>query len=269
MFHNRFLHLIALVVSMNTWAVGQTTNHFPASGNVGIGTTSPYSLYSYSVLDIIGKSESHGGYIRFSTSTSSGEARILSSNDRLAFDLLKPGMYFQWRNSSSKEIFKLKSDGTATWNGFESSSTMISSNSSGQHISQFHNDGTTRSWLIRGYAANGVQAEFNDGGINVNGKIKTKEINVTTTGWADHVFNPGYKLMPLSELETFIQKNGHLPAVPKEEDVMQDGINLAEMNVKLLEKVEELTLYLLELHKKNEEQDRLIQELSKNQGNGK
>ncbi|MCE7057179.1 hypothetical protein LZF95_21035 [Algoriphagus sp. AGSA1] len=90
----------------------------------------------------------------------------------------------------------------------------------------------------------------------VNGTIQTKEVNITTAGWADYVFKPEYKLMPLSELEAFIQKNGHLPDVPTEAEVMENGVNLAEMNVKLLEKVEELTLHLIR-------QEELIKDLYK------
>ena len=62
--------------------------------------------------------------------------------------------------------------------------------------------------------------------------------------------------MPLSELEAFIQKNGHLPNLPTEAEVMENGVNLAEMNVKLLEKVEELTLYVIELEKKIDQKKR-------------
>lgn len=91
--------------------------------------------------------------------------------------------------------------------------------------------------------------------LSVNGTIGAHEVNVTTTGWADYVFAPEYKLMPLSELKAFIQKNGHLPDVPTEAEVMENGINLAEMNVKLLEKVEELTLYVIELEKKIDSKD--------------
>ncbi|MDR7130063.1 hypothetical protein J2X69_002410 [Algoriphagus sp. 4150] len=105
--------------------------------------------------------------------------------------------------------------------------------------------------------------------LEVNGKIKTREVNVTASGWADHVFKSDYKLIPLVELESFIQKNGHLPNIPTEGEVAEKGVNLAEMNVKLLEKVEELTLYLLEFHRKNEEQDQMIQELIKRQNNEK
>ncbi|SFT96850.1 hypothetical protein SAMN04489724_3044 [Algoriphagus locisalis] len=93
--------------------------------------------------------------------------------------------------------------------------------------------------------------------LSVNGIIGAQEVNVTTTGWADYVFKPEYHLMPLSELESFIEKNGHLPNVPTEREVIENGVNLAEMNVKLLEKVEELTLYIIRLEKslKSQKQD--------------
>ena len=92
--------------------------------------------------------------------------------------------------------------------------------------------------------------------LEVNGTIKTKEVNVTMEGWPDYVFTPEYQLIPLSELEAFIQNNGHLPDVPTEAEVMENGVNLAEMNVKLLEKVEELTLYVIELEKKIDQKKR-------------
>ncbi len=135
--------------------------------------------------------------------------------------------------------------GNAKWTGNASSYTEINSNSNGQYMIQYANNGTSRSWIIRGFSNNGVQAEFNNGGINVNGVIKTKEVNVTSSGWADHVFEPGYELMDLDGLEEFIRSRGHLPHIPTAAEVKETGVNLAEMNVKLLEKVEELTLYLI------------------------
>ncbi|WP_192350281.1 hypothetical protein [Algoriphagus sp. Y33] len=92
--------------------------------------------------------------------------------------------------------------------------------------------------------------------LSVNGTIGAREVNITTAGWADYVFTPEYQLMPLSELEAFIQRNGHLPDVPTEAEVKENGVNLAEMNVKLLEKVEELTLHTIR-------QEKLIEELFK------
>ncbi|MCE7057180.1 hypothetical protein LZF95_21040 [Algoriphagus sp. AGSA1] len=226
------------------------TNLFPPSGNVGIGTTSPITSSNYTILDIKGKAANQGGYIRFATSDNSGEARIFVTHERLLYDLQKSDMYFQWRNSNNTQVHRLGSDGSAIWNGNASSYTEIRSNTKGQYIRQYANDGTTSSWLIRGYADNGIQAIFHSGGIQVNGTVKTKEVNVTATGWADYVFKPEYQLMPLSELETFIRKNGHLPDVPTEAEVMEKGVNLAEMNVKLLEKVEELSLYIISLEKR-------------------
>jgi hypothetical protein len=89
--------------------------------------------------------------------------------------------------------------------------------------------------------------------LEVNGTIKTKEVNVTATGWADYVFKPDYELTSISEVERFIRENGHLPNLPSEKEVFENGVNLLEMNVKLLEKVEELTLYVIGLKKEIEE----------------
>ncbi|WP_333625479.1 hypothetical protein [Sphingobacterium siyangense] len=83
----------------------------------------------------------------------------------------------------------------------------------------------------------------------VNGKIRSQEIKVETTGWADYVFEEDYKLPTLEETEKFIKENGHLPDVPKAIEVEANGISLGEMNKILLKKIEELTLQLIELNK--------------------
>ncbi|WP_053003965.1 tail fiber protein [Sphingobacterium sp. Ag1] len=83
----------------------------------------------------------------------------------------------------------------------------------------------------------------------VNGKIRGQEIKVEIAGWADYVFEEDYKLPTLTETEKFIQKNGHLPEVPKASEVEANGISLGEMNKILLKKIEELTLHLIEKDK--------------------
>ena len=82
--------------------------------------------------------------------------------------------------------------------------------------------------------------------LGVNGTIGCRKVVVTNTGWADYVFEQDYKLMPLNELESFIQDNKHLPEVPSASHVEENGVELSEMNVLLLKKVEELTLYILQ-----------------------
>lgn len=89
--------------------------------------------------------------------------------------------------------------------------------------------------------------------LSVDGKLVAKEIYVTNTDWADYVFNSDYKLMSLDSLEKYIDENKHLPNVPTTEEVMTNGNNAGETDKILLEKVEELTLYLLQMNKKLEE----------------
>jgi hypothetical protein len=86
----------------------------------------------------------------------------------------------------------------------------------------------------------------------VEGIVYSKKVKVTQTGWADYVFHPGYKLPTLKEVEQFIEKNKHLPGVPTAAEVEQKGLDLGENQATLLKKVEELTLYMIELNKKVE-----------------
>ena len=86
--------------------------------------------------------------------------------------------------------------------------------------------------------------------LKVNGTIVAKEVSVTVNGFPDFVFKKDYKLMPLNELEAFIQKWSHLPSIPAEKQVLEEGLNLAEMNKLLLQKVEELTLYIIDQEKR-------------------
>ncbi len=84
----------------------------------------------------------------------------------------------------------------------------------------------------------------------VNGEITANQVRVNTSFWWDKVLKPNYELMPLAELQTFITQNSHLPDIPKEIEVLEQGIDLGEMNGLLLKKIEELTLYLLEQDRK-------------------
>lgn len=83
----------------------------------------------------------------------------------------------------------------------------------------------------------------------VKGGILTDELRVAT-GWADYVFEDNYNLKSLSEVESFIEANGHLPNVPSAKQVEIEGISVGEMTKIQQEKIEELTLYIIELNKK-------------------
>ena len=79
--------------------------------------------------------------------------------------------------------------------------------------------------------------------------IRTEKVKVDLKGnWPDYVFNYSYKLMSLNVLDEYIEKNKHLPGVPSSKDVQDSGIDLAENQILLLKKIEELTLYIIEIN---------------------
>ncbi|NOU16510.1 MAG: hypothetical protein HOO91_02995 [Bacteroidales bacterium] len=88
--------------------------------------------------------------------------------------------------------------------------------------------------------------------LDVAGTIRCTEVKVVALPWSDFVFHPTYKLRTLGEVEQFIKANNHLPEIPTESEVKQNGVGLGEMNAKLLQKIEELTLYMIEQNKKIE-----------------
>lgn len=113
----------------------------------------------------------------------------------------------------------------------------------------------------------GIGTTLPDAKLTVAGKIHSQEIKVTTSAGADFVFNDDYKLRSLSETEAFIKENKHLPEIVPAETMKREGIELGELNIKLLQKIEELTLYMIELKKENEmQQIQLDQIIKKNKG---
>jgi len=87
------------------------------------------------------------------------------------------------------------------------------------------------------------------GNVIVYNTLEAKEIKVVAHPGADFVFQPNYKLRPLTELESFIQENQHLPEIAPAKQMEEEGVLQSEMNQKLLQKIEELTLYMIELNK--------------------
>jgi hypothetical protein len=82
--------------------------------------------------------------------------------------------------------------------------------------------------------------------LTVAGLVSCREVKVTVTAGADHVFNKDYKLMPLGDLDKYVKSNKHLPEIAPEAEMKTSGINMNEFQIKLLQKIEELTLHLIE-----------------------
>ena len=197
------------------------------SGNVGIGTTSPQHALGFA----------YGGL----TSDGSSGIGIMS------------GIYYSggWKylNSSTKPAtIQLQGDGSTLFTNGSVSGTQGSAVSSGFGMSM----------MIAPTGNVGIGTTNPTSKLSVNGTITTKEVVVTATGWSDYVFLPAYRLKPLPEVAAYIQQNHHLPGIPSESEVRDNGISLGEMQSKLLAKIEELTLHAIQLDQQNRDlQERL------------
>jgi hypothetical protein len=106
-----------------------------------------------------------------------------------------------------------------------------------------------------------TQAKITTGLFNVCGSLRANEVKVDLTG-CDFVFEKDYELMPLNELEKFVKEQKHLPEIAPAKEMEKNGTDLGNLNSKLLQKIEELTLYTIEQNKKLELQNTKIEEQS-------
>lgn len=105
--------------------------------------------------------------------------------------------------------------------------------------------------VFHGKVGIGTEATTHD--LAIAGSVLAESIEVKLqTEWPDYVFEPDYEKPSLDEVETYILQNGRLPVVPSAEEVKENGINLGKMDAVLLQKVEEITLYLIEHQKRLE-----------------
>jgi hypothetical protein len=108
-----------------------------------------------------------------------------------------------------------------------------------------------------------------NGRLDVNGIVRSEEVTVEIVNPPDYVFEPGYESQTLEEIKDYIAKNKHLPEIPSAKEMETDGINLGDMNMRLLKKIEELTLAQIDLMEKLKKQNERIQELEKKIGKNK
>ena len=130
-------------------------------------------------------------------------------------------------------------------------------NATGDEVFTVFGDGSV---TIKDIASNKVNFS-----VKPNGYVYAREINVmpTTITFPDYVFAKNYKLMPLAEVENYVTANKHLPNIPSAKEVETNGINLADLQIKQMEKIEELYLHLIELKKENEALKTRIESLEK------
>ncbi len=249
------------VIAQNEWTpVNSTTT----MGKVGIGTLTPEVDFHVSRNGIVDYRLERPGFMgngaigRFRIQTGDvGEGYIFN-------------MAFRRRAGDIEFTQGVYNPNTLSWSSFNmfNADTRTFSISEGVNNYLFENEGHLLFNNLKSVGINVPDGEADaklDGiALGVNGTIMATELIVKEYGnWPDFVFEEDYNLMSLYELEKHINTNGHLPNVPNEAEVHENGVHLGKMSAILLQKVEELTLYVIELNKQNEDLQRRITELEK------
>ncbi len=133
----------------------------------------------------------------------------------------------------------------------------------GNHSFVFGDDVNRNTLTILNNGRVGIGTSSPDNELAVKGTIHAQKVKVDLNGWSDFVFNKTYKLPTLQEVERHIKEKGHLKDIPSEKEVVKNGIDLGEMNAKLLQKIEELMLYTIQQQKQIENLQKEIKKLRK------
>ena len=197
-----------MLLSLTTWAQDYVPGDFHVYGKLGVGTTTPSTQ-----LEVNGamKLTSTYGYL----TVSSTDANYMRFNTSLpAFHFNKP-LYLQ--------------------------NTVV--RGTGRALLFYTNTNTQCLTLLDNRV--GIGTSNPQYKLDVVGTIRAKEILVETTG-ADFVFAEDYQLRPLSEVKAFIAENKHLPEIKSAQEMQKNGVGINELQTQLLQKIEELTLYILQ-----------------------
>ncbi|WP_299182742.1 cell wall anchor protein [uncultured Chryseobacterium sp.] len=243
--------LLSLALLASTFTFAQSWN---LTGNTGTNPSTSY-LGTSDAKDLIFKTNNTERL----NITSNGNF-IVKSNDGYG------GAILTLDGGTGNGILQITKSGCNGCYGLDKGGTMFR-NMGGSHTMVFHmpnNDDDGSSFIGFGDDARGTWIKFFNNGIaRFDGKIKAKEVEVKANVWADYVFKKEYQLKSLEDVEKHITEKGHLPNIPSADEVAKNGINLGEMDAKLLEKIEELTLYSIQQNKQLKSQSEEIAELKK------
>lgn len=215
---------------MKFFTQGQLRLAISKIGNVGLGTDNP----AYK-LDVAGDIRAQNIVIPL------GDRLTINLKDNFTYQDKTIGHYsFGW-------VYDSWNTGSATL--WQSAYAGIKFFTAGQYRMGINTNGNV-----------GIGTDNPQNKLDVVGTIRATEVKVET-GWADFVFDKEYKLRSLEEVKAHIDEYKHLPDIPSEAEVKENGVSLGEMQAKLLQKIEELTLYVIELKEENQQIKKENQEI--------
>ena len=154
------------------------------------------------------------------------------------------GDYDNWAPLEATYTFSVHYQLNSVVQGTDSFSITFVNIPAGHGSSVWSESGATASYA--GNVAIGTNSVPSGYTLAINGHVRAREVRVDQDTWPDYVFHKDYRLSSLQEVQKFIDTNGHLPNIPSAEQVISDGLQLGEMNRLLLEKIEEMTLYIID-----------------------
>ncbi|UII77357.1 tail fiber protein [Flagellimonas sp. HMM57] len=211
--------------------------HEAPNGNVGVGTTNP-DIKLHVLKEEVGVKSTHSASIIEAIDSQLDLTSSAAGTWGSAINLI------EGNGLSNTDIWSFARQ---TTNGNGDSSLRINFGNLNRHdntsLATFKSNGNV-----------GIGTASPDAKLTVKGKVHAEEVKVDlSVPGPDYVFKEDYELKSLEEVQDHIKKHGHLPNIPPAKEMEENGIELGEMNMKLLEKIEELTLYILEqerrLHK--------------------
>lgn len=241
------------------------------NGQVGIGTTTPTSILSINATDPIVQLKNGGvdkGFIqlvsddlKMGTNISNTFGTVIlrtKGTDRL-FVNYKGQMGLNTIPNDTRTTFSISSDENSNCGlelitsnsrrgafSFNGTNTFLTSSAGALYI--YRNSSNPFVAFSDGNFSIGDDVKATGYRLSVNGKtIATEFTALPIASWPDYVFEKNYQLRPLGEVRKFIEDNSHLPGIPSAAQIEKEGIQLGDMSKRLMEKVEELTLYILQL----------------------